>query len=342
MRATAFLLASSINFMATAHVPSLASSAAICGSPPAGGDQSTWTTITNNAHGTLDWQTLALRPGGSPVPYRYLRISNNNWINIAELRLFGARVAPPVSSVVSAHASSTDAEPGIAVAGDTVTVDFTTSETITNVDASIDGSDAIVTGSGTSWHAFLKEDSDATPGRKLAFRITYSGPNGEQRQALTRTTDASSVFLTSDVGLIADPLSTMTPVTATGQPDTANLKYVKNMFDDNAATFSDIGPVSGQYYETIDAGAGHSIRLDGAELLVRQDANGTSRASGMYIQGSNDLTTWTRVTDNAVGALSWQSWARPDGTSAVSYRYLRITNNNWINIAELRLFGSIS
>ncbi|GAB3610946.1 hypothetical protein GCM10027414_30720 [Humibacter ginsengiterrae] len=305
-------------------------------------DQSTWTTITNNARGTLDWQTLALRPGTSPVAYRYLKIANNNWINIAELRLFGARVAPPLDSVTAAHLGSTDAEPGIAVGGDTVNLDFTTSEAITDVESTIDGHSATVTGSGTSWHASLKEASDAAPGRLLPFRVTYAGPNGEPRQALTRTTDASGVFLTSNAGLIADPGSLFMPVTATGQPDTANQKYVANMFDGNASTFSDIGPASGQYAEILDAGAGHSISLDHAELLVRQDANGLNRASGLRIEGSNDLSTWTPVTSNAVGTLSWQTWARPDGTAVTAYRYLRIANNNWINIAELRLFGSYS
>jgi hypothetical protein len=305
-------------------------------------DQSSWTTITNNAQGTLDWQTLDLRPGTSPVAYRYLRIANNNWINIAELRLFGDRVAPPADSVTAAHLGSTDAEPGIAVGGDTVRLDFTTSETITDVAATIDGSPATITGSGTSWHASVKEASDASPGRLLAFRVTYAGPNGEPRQALTRTTDASSVFLTSDDGLIADPGSALTPVTAAGQPDTANQKYVTNMFDGNAATFSDIGPVGGHYYEILDAGAGHAVSLDHAELLVRQDSNGLNRASGLQLQGSNDLSTWTPITGNAVGTLSWQTWARATGTAVTGYRYLRIANNNWINIAELRLFGSIS
>ncbi|WP_243065102.1 discoidin domain-containing protein [Humibacter sp. RRB41] len=305
-------------------------------------DQSTWTTITNNAQGTLDWQTLTLRPGTSPVAYRYLKIANNNWINIAELRLFGNRVAPPQDSVISAHLGSTDAEPGIVVGGDTVNLDFTTSEAITDVDATIDGSAATVIGSGTSWRASLQEPSDAATGRLLTFRITYAGPNGEERQALTRTTDASSVFLTTNNELIANPGSLLTAVTSSGQPDTANQKYVSSMFDGSAATFSDIGPVSGQYYEILDAGAGRSISLDHAELLVRQDANGLNRAAGLQVQGSNDLTTWTQVTSNAVGTLGWQTWERRSGTAVTAYRYLRIANNNWINIAELRLFGSIS
>jgi hypothetical protein len=288
---------------------------------------------------TLDWQTLALRPGTSPTAYRYLRISNNNWINIAELRLFGDRVAPPASTITSAHLSTSDAEPGIVVAGDTVTLDLTASERITDVTATIDGMAATVTGSGSSWQASVKEPADAVPGRRLAFRVTYAGPNGETRQALTTTTDASSVFLTSNAGLIANPGTLLTPVTATGQPDTANQKYVANMFDGNAATFSDIGPV---FSVILDAGAGHSVSLDHAELLVRQDTLGTGRAANLHIEGSNDLTTWTRVTDNAVGTLAWQTLARPAGTAVTGYRYLRIVNTNWINIAELRLFGSSS
>jgi hypothetical protein len=112
------------------------------------------------------------------------------------------------------------------------------------------------------------------------------------------------------------------------------------MFDNDPATFSDIGPISGQYYAILDFGAGHTVALDHAELLVRQDSNGTGRAGNLHLEGSNDLSTWTKVTNNAVGTLSWQTLATPTGQSVTGYRYLKIANTDWINIAELRLFGT--
>ena len=303
-------------------------------------DQTTWTVLTNNAKPTLDWQTWGLRPGVSPTPYRYLKIANNNWINIAELRLFGTRVAPLPSSVTSAHIASTGAVGSRAVKGDTVNVDFTTSEAITGVSATIDGNPATVTGSGTTWRASLALSYNAQPGRKLPFRVQYSGPAGETRQALVRSTDGSTVFLSSDQSVIQNVPSLAAVVSPTGQPETAKQVYVDRMFDSNPATFSDIGPVNGQYYAILDFGAGHTVALDHAELLVRQDSNGTGRAGNLHLEGSNDLTTWTTVTNNAVGTLSWQTLAAPAGQPATGYRYLKIANTDWINIAELRLFGA--
>ena len=303
-------------------------------------DLSTWTTITNNAVSTLDWQTLALRPGATPTAYRYIKIANGDYVNIAELRLFGTRVAPPASSITAAHFASNGPVPNRAVGGNTVTVDFSTSEAITNVAATIDGKAATVSESGSSWHAMFTVPADSTPGRKLPFRITYSGPNGESRQPLTTTTDASSVFLSSDQGLIANVDTLGTPVSPTGQPESAKQVYIDRMFDSNIATFSDIGAVNGQYYAILDFGAGHSIAIDHAELDVRQDANGTGRAGNLHLEGSNDLTTWTKVTNNAVGTLAWQTLAAPTGQTVTGYRYLKIANTTWINIAELRLFGT--
>ncbi|MFF9563890.1 discoidin domain-containing protein [Leifsonia sp. NPDC014704] len=301
-------------------------------------DQSTWAVVTNNAKSTLDWQAWGLRPGTTPTAYRYLRIVNTNWINIAELRLFGTRVPPLASSVVAAHIGSTGPVAGRAVKGDTVNVDFTTSEAITNVSGTIDGKTATITGSRTSWHASLALAYDSQPGRKLPFRIQYTGTAREARQALVRSTDGSTVFLSSDVNLIQNA-ATAPVISPTGAAEPAKQAYVNKMFDNNSTTFSDIGPVNGQYYVIFDFGAGHAVMLDHADLLVRQDNNGTARASNLHLEGSNDLSTWTRVTNNAVGALPWQNLATPTGATATGYRYLKIANTDWINIAELRLFG---
>jgi len=303
-------------------------------------DLSTWTTITNNGKGTLDWQTLGLRSGYMPTAFRYIKIANTDWVNIAELRLFGVRTAPPASAVTAAHIASTGEVPTRAVGGDTVNLDLTTSEAITDVSATIDGATANVTGSGTSWHASLKVSADATPGRKLAFKVTYQGPAGEARQPQTGTTDGSSVFLSSNSGLIANPGSLATAVSPSGAAETSKQVYVSRMFDNNIATFSDVGQVNGQYYVILDFGAGHSVSIDHAELQVRQDAFGTGRAGNLHFEGSNDLATWTRVTNNAVGTLAWQTVNLPTGTTATGYRYLKIANTDWINIAELRLFGT--
>ncbi|MCE0459466.1 discoidin domain-containing protein [Curtobacterium flaccumfaciens] len=301
-------------------------------------DQTTWTAITNNAQSTLDWQTLSLRPGTAPAAYRYLKISNDNWINIAELRLFGTRVAPPVTSVTAAQVASSGADAGRAVQGDTVTVDFTTSEAITEVKGTIDGRSATITGSGTVWHAATRISSEDVPGHRLTFTIDYSGPNGEPRQALTNTTDGSTVYVTSNDGLIQGIRTRSTPISPTGQPEPAKQVYVDRLFDSNPTTFSDVGPVNGQAWIILDLGAEHAVTLQRAELQVRQDAFGTGRSGNLHLEGSNDLTAWTPLTGNAAPTLAWQELTSKQPTTG--YRFIKIANTDWINIAELRLFGS--
>lgn len=305
-------------------------------------DQSTWTVLTNNAKGTLDWQTWGLRPGATPTAYRYLRIVNTNWINIAELRLFGARVPSLPTAVTSAHIGSNGPVASRAVKANTVNVDFTTSEQATGVSATIDGKAATITGSGAIWRASLTLDDDTQPGRKLAFRVHYSGPAGEQRQDLVRSTDGSTVFLSSDQNTIQNVTSLATLVSPTGQPETSKAVSVGRMFDADPATFSDIGPVNGQFHAILDFGATHAVALQRAELLVRQDGNGTGRAGNLHLEGSNDLTTWTNVSNKAVGTLAWQTLTTTPGQPASGFRYLKIANTDWINIAELRLFGALT
>lgn len=59
----------------------------------------------------------------------------------------------------------------------------------------------------------------------------------------------------------------------------------------------------------------------------------------MRLEGSNDLTTWTRLTPAVPrGTLDWQRWEVSDDTA---YRYVRLVNGQIINIAELRLFGTV-
>ncbi|MFK4760089.1 discoidin domain-containing protein [Microbacterium sp. ZW T5_45] len=303
-------------------------------------DLATWKPVSYNAKATLDWQLLK-RPAGTAVtPYRYLKVANTDWINIAELRLFGSHTAPAASSISTAKITSSGGDVGgRAVEGDTVTLSFTAKEPITDVTATIDGKAATVTGSGTSWTATASVTVDASPSRKLGFRVDYAGPAGEDRPPLVATTDGSSVFLTTDEGLITDVTSKSTAILLNGTPNADKQLHVNRLFDHNVSTFSDSVPVDGPYL-VMDFGAGHAIGLDHAELIVRQDAFGTGRAGDVRLEGSNDLATWTRLTDNAKGTLAWQTLAKSSAAPSTEFRYIRVANNDWINIAELRLFGT--
>ena len=301
-------------------------------------DLKNWTVLTNNAQPTLNWQTWGLRPGLTPTPFRYLKIANTDWINIAELRLFGAQTAAYPNSITTAHIASNGPVSSRAVAGNTVSVSFTASEDITHVAGTINGTPATITGSGTNWQASVTLGSTVQPGNLVPFDITYAGPNGQIRQDLVRTTDASTVFLSTNDNLVENVPSISTPVSPTGAPESDKAPYIAKMFDNDASTFSDIGPVGGQFYAILDFGAKNSITLDHAELLVRQDNWGTSRAGNLHLEGSNDLKNWTVLTGNAQPTLNWQTWSLLPGLTPTAYRYLKIANTDWINIAELRLF----
>jgi hypothetical protein len=86
-----------------------------------------------------------------------------------------------------------------------------------------------------------------------------------------------------------------------------------------------------------DFGAGNSVTLSRVGLLVRQDSFGTGRSGNLHLEGSNDLTTWTPITGNASPTLASQNMLMSG--SPVAYRYLKVANTDWINIAELCLFG---
>ncbi|NQX12678.1 putative Ig domain-containing protein [Microbacteriaceae bacterium VKM Ac-2855] len=310
----------------------------------ASNDLSTWTRITPDATGTRAWQNLPVSGATGQTPYRYLRLANNTWINIAELRLFGGYTAPPASAVRSANITSSNPTPKLAVPGDTVSLAFATTEPVTGVTATIDGRPAAATSSdGVTWRASAVIPGNATSGRLLPFRVEYVAASGSPGRPLTASTDGSSVYLTTDEALITDLAGRTETVMASGAPDPAKDVHVLRMLDRNAATFSDIGPVNGQFFTILDFGATTSARLSGAELLVRQDTFGTGRSAALHLEGSNDLTTWTRVTQNARATLAWQGLPMDNpSTSAQPYRYIRIIGGDWINIAELRLKGTVT
>ncbi len=72
---------------------------------------------------------------------------------------------------------------------------------------------------------------------------------------------------------------------------------------------------------------------------MRQDSFGTGRSAKLHLEASNDLSTWDPLTDNAAATLGWQQLQSRQ--PATAYRYIKIANNDWINIAELRFFGAV-
>lgn len=304
-------------------------------------DNSTWTTISNAAYSTTDWQILTVN---STQAYRYIRIYNgNNWYgNMAELRLYGVPVS--YNKIQSVSISSDQSLNKRIVPGNTVKLSFTAKEPINNVNATIQGQPATVsTTDNINFTAVATLNQGVAPGA-VKFAINYKLQDGTDGYPNSTTTDNTSLFLVDESDVIKNITSIaniIDPSTTYGRPNTSvTLGQVNNLFDSNLGTFSDFRNGSSGYggYITFDFKAGNQATLTSVELLARQDQVG--RMKYTVVQGSNDNSTWTDLTTGAASTADWQTFAV---TSKVPYRYIRIYNwSNWYgNMAEVRFHGVV-
>jgi len=301
-------------------------------------DNTNWDTISNAAGNTADWQTLTIN---SATPYRYIRVFNgNNWYgNMAELRLYGATQS--IARIGTASLSSAQAVLKRIVPGNTVTLNFTAKTAISNVTATIQGQHATVsTTDGINYTATVTLAPNVTPG-PVTFAVNYTQQDGAAGYPATETTDGTSLTIadqTNNLSLATlSSVSTMTDSSGRNATDIAS--SVANLFDSNAATFTDMrvnGSGYGGWLE-FDFKAGGAATLSRAEVLARQDQVG--RISGVVLQGSNDNTNWTTISTAAGNTADWQTLTVGSSTP---YRYVRVYNGNqWFgNMAELRLYGT--
>lgn len=304
-------------------------------------DYSTWTTISNAAHNSADWQTLTIN---SPTPYRYVRIYNGNqWFgNMSELRLFG--VVESSNKIASASISSAQSMRNRIVPGDTVKLTFAAKDAINNVTATIQGQAATVTtADNINFTATATLVQGAAPGT-VTFVVRYKTQNGNDGHPGTSTTDGSKLFLVDESDTIKNVTGITTLIDSTYNRSAAStLAIVNNLFDSNIGTGTDFrigtnNSGSGSYI-TFDFKAGNQVTLTSVELAGRQDQYFT-RIRGTVIEGSNDNTTWTTLTPGAASTMDWQTLAV---SSFVPYRYIRIFNGNaWFgNMNEVRFHGSV-
>lgn len=299
-------------------------------------DRSTWTALTNPVVANSDWQHL---DGVNTTAFRYIRLTNGNIINLAEARVFGTYTAP-VTSVQSLKISSSNSLGNYAVDGDTITLDLTTKEPVSGLTGFL--ADAPITftqaGSATQLRATANASVGDQVGKDVPFRVEYVTASGQQATPVTATTDDSYVRLGTNTGLITDLQAKSTRITLTGAADTSTVSNPQNLFDGKLTTHTDTRVVSGSADIIWDVGATRTISIDRLELAMRQDQFGTSRISNLQLMGSNDRTSWTVLARNVQPTLVWQS---PSLLAGTPFRYLRLTNGNIINIAEMRLYGAI-
>nr|BFF22426.1 hypothetical protein GCM10025732_03910 [Glycomyces mayteni] len=278
--------------------------------------------------------------------YRYLKVQLDEpgiptdpaypgiW-SIGEFRIDGERSEVP-GTITTATIASPDALAGRVTAGDAVDVAFTSPAAITGVTASIVGQPLTVASEdGLNWTA-TGVLGDLDGGGPLDLAIDHTTADGDTAATVHGSTDGTVLYGSDERNLV--DLSAAEVVTAAGEPDTAKAPHSAAMLDGNAATFSDVPVVDGRSTLIWDFGEGASLTLDRADFLARQDNNGMIRMADLVLEGSNDLESWTRLTDPAVKTLSWQGL---DAEGTEGHRYLRVSNGALIDIAELRVFGSL-
>ncbi|NIR87369.1 tandem-95 repeat protein, partial [Candidatus Bathyarchaeota archaeon] len=103
-----------------------------------------------------------------------------------------ADITPP--TLTSASISSDNADSTLATAGDTVTVTFTASETISTPTVTIDGNtaDSVTNTAGDTWTATRTMQTGDTEGQ-VPFNISFSDTAGNAGTPVSATTDGSSV-----------------------------------------------------------------------------------------------------------------------------------------------------
>ena len=159
----------------------------------------TITTVTMSVNGGAP-QTLTVTGGAfnttvtftTEGPYAVVVTATDaaNNSSIVTRNIIYDATSPTLSPV---HISSNNADPTKAVAGDIVTVTFTSSEVITTPTVTIAGTVETVTGGPTNWsatHTVLAEDAIGT----VAFSISsFSDAVGNAGSMVSSTTDGSSV-----------------------------------------------------------------------------------------------------------------------------------------------------
>jgi hypothetical protein len=304
-------------------------------------DNTTWTNISTFAGNTPEWQTLKIT---DTTPYRYVRVTNANaWFgNMTELRLYG--VATSTNRIATASLSSPQALRTRIVPGNTVKLNFTAKEAISNVSVTIDGLPATLsTTDNISYTATATLPQGTQPG-PVQFAINYFTKDGKPGYQVTETTDSSALNLVDESDVIRNVPTIATLIDSTTNRNAATtLAVVTSLFDANLATGSDFRNGSGGSgngaWVVFDFKDGNQVSLTSTEVISRQDGY-YGRINGTVFQGSNDNATWTTLTPAAKSTLEWQTLPV---ASLVPYRYIRVYNPTaWFgNMNEVRLHGTV-
>jgi hypothetical protein len=268
---------------------------------------------------------------GVPTDPAYPGISS-----FSEVRIHGER-HEMVDAIASATLTSTNAEAGTAVNGDTVVLTLVADTPLAEVDATIEGRPATVTSSDRlTWTAELVLPDDVAYGRALVFAADYRTASGDQGATVLETTDGSSLALwNTHVNRLVvqrewvDASTVPWPGTSGTTQDNG-----WRLFDGDVATFPDTTTANG--WVTVVPTDETTFTFD----LVKMRPRSTQlpRANGTVLQGSNDDgATWqTIVTFTGITADQWYTLQLPADAHAQRLRVLD-EHGGRVNLAEVQL-----
>ncbi len=234
-------------------------------------------------------------------------LASNNNTAANQLSVAVDRTAPTLNSVVilSSNTNST-----LAANGDTVTLSFTASESIADVEVAIANVAATVSGSGTSWDATRTLDGTEPEGA-LSFTINFDDPAGNSGVQVSATTDSSAVttdFTAPTLNSVVI-LSSNTDSTLAANGDTVTLSFTasESIADVEVAIANVAATVSGSG-TSWDA----TRTLDGTEpegaLSFTINFDDPAGNSGVQVSATTDssavTTDFTAPTLNSVVILS--------------------------------------
>ncbi|MEO7577838.1 MAG: discoidin domain-containing protein, partial [Massilia sp.] len=259
-------------------------------------------------------------------------------LQMSELRIFGTRY-PTLNKIATVGLASPQALRSRVINGDTVKLNFVSTEPINSVVATIQGQPATVTTTDNlNWTANWVV-SAAAPAGKVNFVLNYKTAAGVNAEPAIFTTDNSALNISDQSNLINNVTSIASVTDSNGRNAVDATSTANLLFDANLVSVPDYrlnGSGNGSWVE-FDFRNGGTVNLSRVEMIARQDQY-ASRINGAIVQGSNDNSTWDNITNAAGNTVEWQTLTVANPTP---YRYLRVINGNqWFgNMAELRLYG---
>lgn len=317
-------------------------------------DGETWTRLTPGVTSyTQEYHTLDVDPAYQNSKYRFIKLQMiqplpdvlygvvRNFLELTEFRIYGKRYETG-NKLGAVSISSDQSVNGKIAIGDSAKVTIKAKEAIQNVNITIQGIHASVsTLDNINWIATATLDGDIPIG-PVKISVDYQSMDGTNGETAVLTTDNSKLNIIDRSQYIN--VTKMATVTASDvqYPGTGLSKdqvgYL--LFDGNTTTAGDLNTSTGSYY-TVDFGEGASVRLNRIELIPRQ--TNSSRLNGMIVQGSNDNTNWTNLSNPVKGAQEgvWSVINSDNILSQGNYRYLKLYNSTaWSgNVAEIEFYG---